>query len=301
MKEKVYVGIDGGGTKTDFAAMRGDGSLAGRVKLTGCNPTVCGIGRTVQILKEGLAALDLFKYDVSGVFAGIAGCPDDARRSAIVRAIGEVFPGVPADAHADIMNVIYSTEYRNNCVAAICGTGSVAFAKTDRGLFRAGGWGPVFDEAGSGYDIGRDAIRAALAEEDGLSEHTSLSRAVKEKLGACVFDGAARIRPDDAAFVASFAPLVFAAAKEGDPVSVRILDRNFSRLAFLIDRAARLYGCGPHVLLAGGITAEKEIVGTYLLPKLEGRFTVTIVDKDPVFGALEAAKELAVQARDDRL
>ena len=292
---EAYIGIDGGGSKTDFALCDKNGVILRRARREGCNPTACGMEKTLAILDEGLTALGADEYDLRGIFAGIAGCPDDARRSAIVSAIKRRFPGVPVDAHADIVNVIYTSEKRNNCVAAICGTGSVAFAKNDEGLFRVGGWGPLFDTAGSGLDIGRDAVRAALAEEDGFGKHTLLTAAVREKLGDCVFDGAASILPENYPKIASLSPLVFEAEKKGDEVASSILEENFARLAFLISEASRLYGCREQVVIAGGVTREEETVRKYLLPHLPPDLPVVFSKKEPVEGALAAAMELAAK------
>ena len=291
-REIAYIGIDGGGTKTDFALCSEQGEILRRVRREGCNPTACGMEKTLRVLDEGLSALGADEFDVRGVFAGIAGCPDETRRSAIISGLSRRFPGVPVDAHADIVNVIYTTDCRNNCVAAICGTGSVAFAKNDRGLFRIGGWGPLFDTAGSGLDIGRDAVRAALAEEDGFGRHTLLTDTVRAKLGDCVFDGMASIPLADYPKIASLAPLVFEAEKAGDTIAADILDENFARLAFLILRAVEMYDCREQVVLAGGVTSEEQTVRKYLARRLPPSLPLVFSRVPPVEGALAAAMEL---------
>ncbi|MBQ9468259.1 MAG: XRE family transcriptional regulator [Clostridia bacterium] len=293
MKKTAYLGIDGGGTKTDCALCDSAGRIVRRQILRGCNPTVCGIDGMTAVLREGIAALSVGDYKVAGAFAGIAGCVSDERRNAIRSVLSSFFPGIPVDAHADILNVVCLTEHRERCVAAICGTGSAAFAVSGGDLFRVGGWGPLFDTAGSGYDVGREAIRAALAEEDGFGEHTLLTEAVRQKLGPSVFDGAASLPANDPSAVAAFAPLVFAAEKKGDARAASILRDNFARLAFLINRAAALYSCGPHVVLAGGVTGETEAIGRYLAPALDPELRLTVVTEAPVCGALAAARALA--------
>ena len=294
-KPTVYLGVDGGGTKTDLALCGEDGRLICRVTRSGCNPTVCGMERTLEVLDEGMTALGIDGYTLAGAFLGIAGCPDEQRKNALTAAFSRRFPGVPVGADADILNVICLTEHRENCVAAICGTGSVAFAVSGGKTFRVGGWGPLFDNAGSGCDLGRDAVRAVLAEQDGFGEHTLLTGMLKEKLGECIFDGAARIASDDQQKIASFAPLVFEAERAGDRVAAEILERSFSRLAFLINTASRLYGCKPHVVLSGGVTAHEDAVRKYLCPHLDAGLILTIPRVDPVFGALAKAMELGRQ------
>lgn len=290
--QAAYLGIDGGGTKTDFALCDEEGNILRTVTREGCNPTVCGMEKTVSILDSGVDALGSSDFEVRGVFAGIAGCADPSRRGAVVAALSHRFAGIPIQADADIVNVIYSTEHRDRCIAAICGTGSVAFAKCDGALYRVGGWGPMFDPAGSGFDIGRDAIRAALAEADGFGPHTLLTEAVREKFGCPIFVGAASILPSESSKVASFAPLVFEAEKKGDEVASEILSRNFSRLAELVVSAAEQYRCGPHVILAGGVVSEEETVRQYLQPHLPSDLCLTVPRVPPIIGALAAAREV---------
>ena len=49
----------------------------------------------------------------------------------------------------------------------IAGTGSIAYGRNDRNqAARAGGWGYMLGDEGSGYWIGRAALRAVLRESD---------------------------------------------------------------------------------------------------------------------------------------
>ena len=351
----AYLGIDGGGTKTDFALCDADGKILRRVTREGCNPSVCGMDRAREILLGGIDALGVADFDLRGAFAGIAGCSQFARGSVLpvgvsgpilqdvcafspvsgasdgpaagkksdgpdrvgiandpavsnsnnpdpiseglFAILSERLPGVPLGVGSDIVNVIWSTDLRDDLVAAICGTGSIAYAKKGPRLLRVGGWGPLFDLAGSGFDIGRDAIRAALADEDGLGEPTSLTAAVHARSGGPLLDTVGNIPPTAYSEVASYAPLVFSAARAGDRVADGILARNFGRLADLIGTAVRRYDCPPRIVLAGGVTREDDVVRRYLVPRLPAGHTLVIPDVPPLFGALAAARETAAKGR----
>jgi len=67
-------------------------------------------------------------------------------------------------------------------MAVISGTGSVVFAKDGDSYKRLGGWGYLLDSAGSAYDIGRDALRVALREEDMKDTPSLISRMLRDKL-----------------------------------------------------------------------------------------------------------------------
>lgn len=70
-----YVGIDGGGTKTEFLLAESKGEILDRVVLSGCNPNDIGLSACFEILKQGLSKLcGELERDQISLFAGIAGC-----------------------------------------------------------------------------------------------------------------------------------------------------------------------------------------------------------------------------------
>src|SRR5262249_20279577 len=60
-------------------------------------------------------------------------------------------------------------------VALVAGTGSIALGRDKHGTSaRAGGWGHILGDEGSGYEIGRQALQAAMRAADGRGEATLL-------------------------------------------------------------------------------------------------------------------------------
>ena len=103
-------------------------------------------------------------------------------------------------------------------------------------MHRIGGLGYLFDNGGNGYSIGRDAIRAALCAEDGSGEQTLLHKLVTETLGnTSAIASLGELYALGKRGVASYAPLVFRAADEGDGVARNILRRNMKEIAALLD------------------------------------------------------------------
>ena len=61
-------------------------------------------------------------------------------------------------------------------VVIVAGTGSIAYGRNARGeAARAGGWGYVLGDEGSGYWIGRLALRAVVRQADGRGAATALT------------------------------------------------------------------------------------------------------------------------------
>jgi N-acetylglucosamine kinase-like BadF-type ATPase len=120
-------------------------------------------------------------------------------------------------------------------VVVISGTGSVAYGINERGkTSRSGGWGWLLGDEGSGYDIGRKALSAALRAGDGRGDPNALTDRLRtwfgiQDLGDLVDLAYVKgLRVND---IAALTGLVADAAKEGDNVARRILAEAGKELA----------------------------------------------------------------------
>ena len=278
----LMLGIDGGGTKTEFCLFDREGHVQGRVRLGGSNPNVYGLENAISTLKEGIDALTGQKNGLYAIFAGVAGCGVESNKRAVLAALKKSYPGVHIEVQNDAYNVIYSTPYHEKCLMAIMGTGSVVFAKTEKGLIRLGGWGYLFDNGFSGYAIGRDAIMAALAAEDRIGEPTLLLEMLKEDLHNGVFESIPVLYQKPKEEIAAYARLVFRAFLQGDAVAGEILRTRAAELRRLIERAAAMYDVGTRVILAGGLTRDREIVLGLLDTE---HFSYVVPTLPPIYGA----------------
>ena len=143
---------------------------------------------------------------------------------------------------------------RDGC-CIVCGTGTSLFARVNGGLHHIGGWGYLIDTWGSGYVLGREAIRAALRQADGRGPDTKLYKLVCDKLGAPPETSIPTIYAGGRPFIASFAGTVFAARKQGDAVAEAIFEQGAESLAEFTHTAERYFTGGFDVVLSGGIFA----------------------------------------------
>jgi N-acetylglucosamine kinase len=123
-------------------------------------------------------------------------------------------------------------------IAAIAGTGSIAFGRNAEGRrARAGGWGYIFGDEGSGFDIARQALRAALRMEEGWGPPTSLRQALLDSTGRRDANAVLHLFYTAGwprSRVAALASLAVAAAAEGDAAAIGILNRAAVELAMLV-------------------------------------------------------------------
>jgi N-acetylglucosamine kinase-like BadF-type ATPase len=116
----------------------------------------------------------------------------------------------------------------------ICGTGSICLSKHHR----VGGLGRILGDEGSGYRIGLLALKAALEEEYGWGEPTTLTPALKELFGVSELKNLIRplnLGEISSAGIAKAAPLVFDQAEEGDAIALAILDQAATELSYLLN------------------------------------------------------------------
>jgi len=146
-------------------------------------------------------------------------------------------------------------------VTLIAGTGCVAAAQGDGGrrVVRVGGWGHVVDDRGSAYDIGREALYAAMRDYDGRGPKTALLNLVMQKLGVDEPKGIiARVYAEHmpVSKVASLSTLVSQAAGEGDAVALQVLKEKGRVLGELVVSAAsrlKMLDTPFGVSLVGGV------------------------------------------------
>lgn len=290
-EEVYYLGIDGGGTKTEFALASADGKIVRRTVKGTSNPNDVGIGAMQEVLRMGITeVVGELPLSVVSVFAGIAGgTTSDVAKN--IRAFLEGFGFLRVSNGSDAENAVAAGLGCADGVAVIMGTGSVAFARKDGVLHRVGGYGYLLGDAGSGFAIGRDGILAALQDEDGSGMPTMLRAAVWDKVsGESVLAELGEFYRGGKALIATYAPLVFDCARAGDTVAAEILDRNMREVAKTV------VGAGKHVseeivpvVLCGGLTAEKEAILPrieYFLAREPRAYRISVCERPMVYGAL---------------
>ncbi len=287
---RVFIGIDGGGTKTEFVAFTEEGIILKRLVLGGSNPNTVGLEKTCSVLKMGVDSLST--ESTVGVFLGIAGCGSKENSEYITRFLEKNYPTLKLKCATDIFNVIGSVPEVGDCVAAICGTGSVVYGYTNGELYRVGGWGYLLDGLGSGFDIGSAAVRAALAERDDIGPHTLLTETVEQKLGSTVWEKINEIYQKPPSYLASFAPLVFEAARQNDEVALEIIRANAQRIAELIKHTVDTVKCPKAVIIAGSLASRETMLTDGVKSLLGEGWTITVPEMPQIYGACIEAMRL---------
>ena len=236
---KLFLGVDGGQSTT--IAVIGDET--GRVLGVGqggpCDHAAASEGRArlERAVTESVSAactqagLDASVEFESACF-GMSGGPDDKREilAGLLRA-----KRLLVTTDADI--ALAGATATGQGILVIAGTGSIAIGRNSEGKrARVGGWGYIFGDEASAFDIVRQALRAALRMEEGWAPATILRQVLLD--AAAARDANEVLHrfyepewPRDR--VASLAPLVDEAAGGGDRVALEILNAAAQHLASL--------------------------------------------------------------------
>ena len=288
--EDYFIGVDGGGTKTEFALVTKDGYVEKRIVKEGCNPNDVGYDKMRDTVRGGILEITTGCPTVKAIFCGIAGTSvgDSAKR--LCFDLKESFPSARIQIKSDAFNLFGSMDGVD--MAIISGTGSVAFVKRDDAYVRIGGWGYMLGDEGSGFGIGRDAICQALKEED-LKKNPSLtSEILRQKLGSnTVFEQINTIYRQGRPYVAKLSSAVFEAYSHRDSAAIEIIDKNAKALADLLNTGVGLYGAQPRSIASGGIFERYRDI---MLPHIRKYTTVEILftGLSPVYGACRSACSL---------
>lgn len=261
---RIGLGIDAGGTATRWCLVTQTGEVLARgdvAPLTGHVYAPEVRARSLATLETLVAGVGAADTPPTHVLAGITGLDAGTEAAAFYR--NEIAHRVGVDPAAVIVENDMGVAYRAACapgtgILVYSGTGSVAcHMQADGALVRVGGRGVVIDDAGSGFWIAKEAVKALFRAEDlapGSGWATALGRHLARGFGGATWDHARQtIYAGDRGAVARLAQPVAEAAGEGDATARAILAEAGRELALLA--RALLGRLGPReVVLAGGAT-----------------------------------------------
>lgn len=260
MNRPLYIGIDGGGTKTELlAGRRGEGET---VQRTGkkSNLQLVGLEQSIGVLSDLIKeAQSMFEEQHIGrICVGLSGAgrPHEQRavRRALAEELGVSLKSIQVVSDAEI--AVEAAFEGSSGVLVIAGTGSMACGRTDRGEFScAGGWGRLLGDEGSGYAIGRAGLQAVAAAVDG-GPRTTLVDHVRELFGAVSKPVLVHRVYGEEWPIQEFAPHVLQSAADGDTEADRILREQTEMLArrvrWLVQRHEESFE--KRVALIGGLS-----------------------------------------------
>jgi glucosamine kinase len=296
-----FLAMDAGGTKTDFVLADETAILArtrtGTIKRmrTDAHTALANLDKALQVLTEqaGISPAEIKQTCIGTAGETVPLVTDFLRQEISARVSGDLlllgdveialdaaFPGAPG-------------------VIVIAGTGSNVAGRGTGGLVRrAGGWGPMLADQGSGHRIGQEAVRAALLAFDERGMNPLLEALLAfwnlSSLEELVDLGNKQPPPD----FSRLTPTTVHAAEAGDKVALQVLQREAEDLAYLVRLVLRRIekdgkGATPGLAFTGSVLERVAIVREALVASVRSEFPDVPVlpgGIDPVLGALWRAR-----------
>ncbi|MBE3556448.1 MAG: hypothetical protein IMW91_05160 [Firmicutes bacterium] len=237
----IVLGIDGGSSHSRALLEDATGGRLGQREAGPANRHTAGQAQAEAALRDLVVGL---LHDHRGeevaIGAGISGVDRPQDRRWVSRVLGEAVKA--AGCHVaqievtnDALTVLFAQTQGNAGICLIAGTGSIAYGVNQMGqTARCGGWGPRLGNEGSAFWIAHQAALHVVWAADGRGPQTRLSEAFCAFLGISEVDGIipAVYQPSfGPQALASFAPMVFAADRDGDAVATELVDRAAEVLA----------------------------------------------------------------------
>ncbi len=302
MDKRCFIGIDGGGTKAVLSCINNEGGVI--FKCEGGSTNLAS--NTYEDVKENITKLfnQLYIFDkdieILSVCIGTAGISLEGAKEKIETIIKDITKCDIVLVVSD-MDILLNAYKNENRVVLIAGTGSICFGCNERGeKFRTGGYGHIFSDEGSGYDIACKVFKAIMYEYDGRGKKTILTKLFLEQekketpldLISVVYKTSF-----DKKYIANFAKLLEKALEYNDEVAFDIVDEVVNSLYSLIENAILKLNTNDNIniVFSGSVVTKNEYLNSLLGSKLKTSFNnITINTKEilPYVMACEMGKEI---------
>ncbi|HEY7640086.1 MAG TPA: BadF/BadG/BcrA/BcrD ATPase family protein [Steroidobacteraceae bacterium] len=243
----MFLGVDGGGTKTSYAIIDADGRVRARHVGPSVSHLAQGFTRATDLLLDGIGAAlreaALAPADLTYAFLGLPSYGEDSATTAQMDAMPARLLDVARFRCGNDMICSWAGSLAcADGISVIAGTGSMAYGEYAGRNARAGGWGELIGDEGSAYWIAREGMNLFSRMSDGRVPRGPLYELVRVRFGIAVdLDLCAQVYGEGASArsaFAGFAPLVHEAAQAGDAQAAEIFRRGADELVQCV-RAVR--------------------------------------------------------------
>jgi len=304
----MYLGVDGGGTKTALCLVNEGGHVAAQTQVPSCYYFAEGIDLVGRVLQEGIEEVceqaSVTPADIHYAFFGL---PTYGEVSGDVHTLD----AMPAEI---LGHRRYACDNDMVCgwagslggvdgINVVSGTGSITYGERLGHGVRVGGWGDLFGDEGSAYWISIKGLNAFTRMSDGRLPVGPLHEALRAHLALAadldLVDVVLNRWQGGRSEIAALSRIVANAAETGDECAAQILSEAADELAKLVDTTRRILDFGPEenvpVSYSGGIFSVRTIVDGFeaALEELYDGYELRKPLYSPVIGAAIYAARLA--------
>ena len=305
----TFLGVDGGGTKTDFLLIDEKGNHLASHKGGSAYYPETGLEALQAMLATGIeATLKLGSVAPSELGFAFIGLPAHGEDSGLLPRLNSIAAGVlpPTKFRCgnDMVCGWAGALGGSDGINIVAGTGSIAYGEFSSRQARSGGWGELFSDEGSAHWIARESLTLFSRMSDGREPRGPLYHLMRDRfqleadldLCAVVYGPP----PLSRSKLAALAPLVAQAAREGDSSARRLFERAAEHLAAIVhavhDQLHIPQGTRIPVSYSGGMFKLADLLQPLFEAALRGserRYEFSAPRLPPVAGAALYAAKLA--------
>ena len=302
-----YLGVDGGGSKTAFALIDGDGQLLARATAPSSYYFSEGFGVVEHVLTQGISDIcsqaGITPADVDAAFFGLPGYGEASGDVAELDAVpGRVLGHHRYSCDNDMVCGWAGSLAGEDGINVISGTGSMTYGERLGRGHRVGGWGELFGDEGSAYWIATQGLNSFSRMSDGRLARGPLYDLLKARLEiggdldavGLVIETWGGNRTN----IAALSTTVCEAARSGDEAATAILTAGAAELATLVETTRVLVGFDDQeqvpVSYSGGMFSDSAYLDLFrdALGRLPAKFDLRLPLLDPAMGAALYATKL---------
>ena len=293
---KYYIGIEGGGTKSDCILADENYIIHKSVRegpLNLLNQGPDEATKTIQtLINSSLFSTEIKISQIAGIGIGIAGAGRAEDASELLKRLMDFYPEgtkihVTNDAEAALEGAFTG---RPGCIL-ISGTGSIIYGKDAEGnIYRCGGYGKVLGDQGSGYSTGKKGLLSAIKDYDNTGKPTIISKMLEEQFQIKSFNEIITSVYKNNFEIAAAAQLVIKAAEMGDAIANQIIEEETNSLLDLIScMINKLKKDDIEIVFTGSLISNDNKFSFILREKISNTFrnlTIKQPEFPPVLGAI---------------
>lgn len=172
--KKIYLGIDGGGSKTTAVVFNEKGEFICKACGESINYYSVGMENARKAMADIIASLSHKSFDYAVI--GMSALNERASAEETDQFCKGIINSKKIIMDSDLYVALEAMDESGECAVVISGTGSMAIRRNaDGDISHAGGWGYILGDEGSGYSIGLSGIKAAIKASEGCTEKTALT------------------------------------------------------------------------------------------------------------------------------
>ncbi len=304
----MYLGVDGGGTKTALCLLTEDGHVAAQAQAPSCYYFTEGIDLVGRVLQEGIDEVcEKASFTPADIRYAFFGLPTYGEVSGDVPVLdatpGQVLGHARYACDNDMVCGWAGSLGGVDGINVVSGTGSITYGERDGQGARVGGWGDLFGDEGSAYWISIKGLNAFTRMSDGRLPVGPLYEALRAHLklegDLDLVDVVLNRWQGGRREIADLSRTVAEAAETGDECAAQILSEAAEELARLVDTTRRLLDFGPDekvpVSYSGGVFNVRSVVGGFraALEDIHDGYELREPLYSPVIGAAIYAAKLA--------